>query len=134
MYSVIKYYLKKTPRVIKPPTMEIKFPPYILYSGGDTILVRAVVDNKKYPISILESISRGLSIGKLTPSDSLVFQFFNETYYLKNWNHEREISDDERKYLICEIGVYFEPLETDKENKAVHILENYRTVVRFLNK
>ena len=122
---------KKEVRVIKPPTMEIKLPPYIL--SDNKRFVRAVVDTTEYSISNLKFVSNAISIGNIRPYDCLVFQYFDKSYSLINWNQEREISDDDRKYFICEIAVYYEPSKRKNVVDPIYTIENYKTDVMIPN-
>ena len=90
-----------------------------------------MVVRNECPVDILEVLSEAFSVGKLSPGNSMVFQYFDELYALDNWNHKRSITSDDQQHYICEIEVYYEPSgEADIFSRD---LRDYRTVISLPN-
>jgi hypothetical protein len=97
------------------------FPRHILVADGSIRLVRAAADREQYSIETLELLSRSLAAEDLRPGESMVLQFFDDSYNLRGWDHRRAVSAGEERQFLCEIEVHCEQAGS---------APRFRTVVR----
>lgn len=146
--QVIPFHEGRKPRSVKQQSTKIEtnikihtsmkkglFPPYI--RDNEKKLVRSVIDSSNYSIKEIKDISIGLSVRKLRPDEKMICQFFNESYPLEKWNYKREVSENDQKYLLYVIAVYYEPLNVEKGHEtfdSMYKLSSYKPIVLFSTK
>lgn len=104
-------------QVAKPPTLELWVPDHILSSLDGEKVVRAVNEND-YPVKYLKMISQTYGIGKIGQGETMVFQYFDKSYDLYEWDHQWVVSKEDEDHFICEITVRYEP--EGRENSVMN--------------
>ena len=85
------------------------------------------INTYEYSIDHLETCARVRAYSlKLALGDSLVVQYFDRSYDLKSWDHERTISEEDEPRFICEFTVCNDPLPGD-ENIGMSF-DSYRVI------
>lgn len=112
---LVHRFLQEEPRVMEPPTYELdQIPDYILSVVDKKKIVRSI-NTYEYSIDRLETFARLRAYSlTLALGDSLVIQYFDRTYDLKSWDHERTISEEDEPHFVCEITVRNNPLPGDE--------------------